>query len=44
MDATELQETNKGREALELVFEKVKLKKMEEKEGADKLEQGLVAL
>jgi hypothetical protein len=41
MDATELQETKNGRDALELVVEQVKLKTKEEKEHVDRMEQGL---
>jgi hypothetical protein len=39
----ELQHTKNGKEALESVVEQVKLKTKEEKEYADKLEQGLNA-
>jgi hypothetical protein len=38
-----LQHTKNGKEALELVVEQVKLEIKEEKERADKLEQGLTA-
>jgi hypothetical protein len=40
-DATELQVTRNGKDALELVVEQVKLETQEEKQCTDKLEQKL---
>jgi hypothetical protein len=43
-DAVELQETKSDKEALELVVEQVKFETKEEKERADKIEQGVTTV
>jgi hypothetical protein len=42
IDATELQHTKDNKEGLELVLEQVKLETKDEKDRADRIEQGLV--
>jgi FtsZ-binding cell division protein ZapB len=44
IDAAELQHTKNGKEALELVVEKVKIESKEEKENTNIMEQGLTTM